>query len=111
MKYSTLVLFIFSSLASVSQENLSSSSIELIELSLQKSYSLKNANNDLMIDSIETRAIKQNFIPTLTMNGGYAYGAANINADIPTLSLPISVPKYLMENLNSMQRVILSMRT
>ena len=90
MKYSTLVLFIFYSLASVSQENLSSSSIELIELSLQKSYSLKNANNDLMIDSIETRAIKQNFIPTLTMNGGYAYGAANINADIPTLTLPIS---------------------
>ena len=74
----------------LSQENLSSTEIELIQLSLQKSYSLKNANNDLLIDSIETRAIKQNFIPTLTMNGGYAYGSANINADIPTFQLPIS---------------------
>ena len=74
----------------LSQENLSSTELELIQLSLQKSYSLKNANNDLLIDSIETRAIKQNFIPTLTMNGGYAYGSANINADIPTFQLPIS---------------------
>lgn len=74
----------------LSQENLSSTELELIQLSLQKSYSLKNANNDLMIDSIETKAIKQNFIPTLTMNGGYAYGSANINADIPTFQLPIS---------------------
>lgn len=74
----------------LSQENLSNTEIELIQLSLQKSYSLKNANNDLMIDSIETKAIKQNFIPTLTMNGGYAYGSASINADIPTFQLPIS---------------------
>jgi outer membrane protein TolC len=72
------------------QKNMSDTELELIQLSLQKSYSLKNANNDLMIDSIESRAIKQNFIPTLAMNGGYAYGSANINADIPTFQLPIS---------------------
>jgi len=82
-------LFLISS-ALVAQENLSQIELELIQLSLQKSYSLKNANNDLMIDSINTKAIKQNFIPTLTMNGGYAYGAARINADIPTFELPIS---------------------
>ena len=82
-------LFLLST-AIIAQENLSKIEIELIQLSLQKSYSLKNANNDLMIDSIDTKAIKQNFIPTLTMNGGYAYGSANINADIPTFELPIS---------------------
>lgn len=82
-------LFLLST-AIMAQENLSKIELELIQLSLQKSYSLKNANNDLMIDSIDTKAIKQNFIPTLTMNGGYAYGSANINADIPTFELPIS---------------------
>jgi len=90
MKKSFLLYFLFGSTATLSQENLSDIELELIQLSLQKSYSLKNANNDLTIDSIETKAIKQNFIPTLTMNGGYAYGAASINADIPTFTLPIS---------------------
>ena len=90
MKNSFLLCFLFISVTMLSQENLSDTELELIQLSLQKSYSLKNANNDLMIDSIDTRAIKQNFIPTLTMNGGYAYGSANINADIPTFQLPIS---------------------
>ena len=90
MKKSFLLFFLFVSAAMLSQENLSDIELELIQLSLEKSYSLKNANNDLTIDSIETKAIKQNFIPTLTMNGGYAYGAASINADIPSFSLPIS---------------------
>jgi outer membrane protein TolC len=90
MKNSILLYFLLAATTVLSQENLSSTELELIQLSLQKSYSLKNANNDLLIDSIETRAIKQNFIPTLTMNGGYAYGSANINADIPTFQLPIS---------------------
>lgn len=90
MKNSILFCLLFATTSLISQENLSDIELELIQLSLQKSYSLKNANNDLMIDSIETKAIKQNFIPTLTMNGGYAYGSANINADIPTFQLPIS---------------------
>lgn len=90
MKNLLLACLFLISLALVGQENLTQIELELIQLSLQKSYSLKNANNDLMIDSINTKAIKQNFIPTLTMNGGYAYGAARINADIPTFELPIS---------------------
>ena len=72
------------------QQNLSSNELELISLSLDKSYELKNASNELMMDSIDTRVIKQNFIPTLSMNGMYAYGASNINADIPTFTLPVS---------------------
>lgn len=72
------------------QSNLSENELGLIELSLQKSYSLKNANNDLMIDSIESKKIRQNFIPTLAMDGMYSYGASNINVDIPTFHLPIS---------------------
>lgn len=90
MKKLILLCFLLITASVHSQENLSSTELELIQLSLQKSYSLKNANNDLTIDSIETKAIKQNFIPTLTMNGGYAYGSAAINADIPTFQLPIS---------------------
>lgn len=90
MKKSILLYFLFAATTVLSQENLSNTELELIQLSLEKSYSLKNANNDLMIDSIETKAIKQNFIPTLTMNGGYSYGSANINADVPTFKLPIS---------------------
>ncbi|MGB5322371.1 TolC family protein [Lutimonas sp.] len=90
MKNSILLCFLLAVTTVLGQENLSNTELKLIQLSLEKSYSLKNANNDLMIDSIETRAIKQNFIPTLTMNGGYAYGSANINADVPTFQLPIS---------------------
>ena len=90
MRYFILLSFLLVAKIVLGQANLSSTELELIQLSLQKSYSLKNANNDLMIDSIETKAIKQNFIPTLTMNGGYSYGSARINADIPTFELPIS---------------------
>lgn len=72
------------------QQNLTKNELGLIEKSLQKSYTLKNANNNLMIDSIETKAIKQNFIPTLSMNGMYAYGVSDFNVDIPTFQLPIS---------------------
>ena len=72
------------------QTNLSNQSLELIEKSIQKSNILKNARSDLSIDSIETKGIKQNYIPTLTMNGFYAYGAGNFNVDVPTFDLPIS---------------------
>jgi outer membrane protein TolC len=75
------------------QQNLTANEFELIGLSLEKSYELKNASNELMMDSIDTRVIKQNFIPTLSMNGMYAYGASKINVDIPTFTLPISGTK------------------
>ncbi len=89
MKRLTLII-LFMPLMHFGQTNLSSQSLELIERSLQKSNTLKNARSDLSIDSIETRGIKQNYIPTLTMNGFYAYGAGNFNVDIPTFDLPIS---------------------
>ena len=72
------------------QQNLSNPCMELIELSLSKSYTLKSARSDLGIDSLESKSIKQNYIPTLTMNGAYAYGAGKFNVDIPTFDLPIS---------------------
>ncbi len=75
------------------QQNLTSNELKLISLSLDKSYELKNAYNELVMDSIDTKVIKQNFIPTLSMNGMYAYGASNINVDIPTFTLPISGTK------------------
>ncbi|WKK66702.1 TolC family protein [Lutimonas zeaxanthinifaciens] len=90
MKKKFLLLFLVLSTVIFGQNNLTETELEMIQLSLQKSYELKNANNDLMIDSIESKAIRQNFIPTLTMNGGYAYGSANLNVDIPTFDLPIS---------------------
>lgn len=86
--FSILILCI--SINSYAQQNLTKNELGLIQLSLQKSYALKNANNELMMDSIDTKTIKQNFIPTLSLNGMYAYGASNINADIPTLTLPFS---------------------
>ena len=72
------------------QQNLTENELVLIEKSLQKSYVLKTARSDLTIDSIETKSIKQNFIPTLSMNGMYAYGASDFNVDVPTFHLPIS---------------------
>ena len=72
------------------QTNLTYQSLELIEKSIQKSNTLKNARSDLSIDSIESRGIRQNYIPTLTMNGFYAYGSGNFNVDVPTFDLPIS---------------------
>lgn len=90
MKKFYVIFFALCGMISFAQENLTSMELELIQLSLSKSYELKNAGNDLMIDSIESKAIRQNFIPTLSMNGGYAYGSANILVDIPTFELPIS---------------------
>jgi len=88
-KINTYLFFLFS-FSLFAQHNLSQNELELVQLSLKKSYELKNASNELMMDSIDTRVIKQNFIPTLTMNGMYAYGASNIHADIPTFTLPLS---------------------
>jgi len=90
MQKLTLLLLIFFSFSILAQENLTENEIELINLSLQKSYELKNASNELMMDSIDTKVIKQNYIPTLSLNGMYAYGGSNINADIPTFTLPFS---------------------
>jgi len=84
------ILFLSLCLHSYGQQNLTDNELGLIELSLQKSYILKNANNDLMMDSIDTKTIKQNFIPTLALDGMYAYGASDFNVDIPTFQLPIS---------------------
>ncbi len=86
MKKINFIFFIFFSFSLSAQQNLSENEIELINLSLQKSYVLRNADNELRIDSIESKAIKQNFIPTLSLNGMYAYGASKINADIPTFT-------------------------
>ena len=72
------------------QENLSDQCLDLIQKSLIKSYEIKNAENELRIDSLTTKRIKQNYIPTLTMNGAYAYAGGQFNADIPTFELPIS---------------------
>jgi len=85
-----IFISVFLSISSFAQQNLTSNELELIQMSLQKNYELKNASNELMIDSIDTKIIKQNFIPTLSLNGVYAYGASKINADIPTLTLPFS---------------------
>ena len=73
-----------------SQKNITELELELINLSLKKSYSLKNAQNDLAIDSIESKSIKQNFIPTLSMDGFYSYGVSDFNVDIPSFQLPIA---------------------
>lgn len=87
LAFAFLLIFSFSLLA---QENLTANELDLINLSLQKSYQLKNASNELIMDSIDTKVIKQNYIPTLSLNGMYAYGGSNINADIPTFTLPFS---------------------
>ena len=90
MKKPNFVFLLFFSVSLLGQQNLTSNEIELINLSLQKSYELKNASNELMMDSIDSRVIRQNYIPTLSLNGMYAYGGSNINADIPTFTLPFS---------------------
>lgn len=72
------------------QKNLSDSELNLIHLSLEKSYALKEAKLDLSIDSIEHKGIRQNFIPTLEFDAAYGYGSSKITADIPTIQLPIS---------------------
>ncbi len=90
MKKLSPFLFLLFSFSLFAQHNLTQNELELIQLSLEKSYELKNASNELMMDSIDTKVIKQNFIPTLSLNGMYAYGTSSINADIPTFTLPIS---------------------
>ena len=90
MKKLNPLFFLLFSFSLFAQQNLTQNELELIQLSLEKSYELKNASSELMMDSIDTRVIKQNFIPTLSLNGMYAYGASSINADIPTFTLPIS---------------------
>jgi outer membrane protein TolC len=81
-------LFYFS--PSIAQNNLSEIEIELINRSLEKSYTLKKSINELSIDSIERKIIRQNFIPTLEMDGKYGYGSSRINLDIPTAQTPIT---------------------
>jgi outer membrane protein TolC len=82
------LLFVFSNV--VAQKNLTDHELELIGLGLQKSYTLKNASYELSIDTLENKAIKQNFIPTLSMDGAYAYGVADLNVDVPVFQLPIA---------------------
>ncbi len=85
-----LLLLLFISNFSNAQNNLSETEINLIQLSLDKSYSLKEAIHELSIDSIESKTIRQNFIPTLELDAMYGYGASRINVDIPTVQLPIT---------------------
>lgn len=90
MKKLAYVFLLFFSVSLLAQENLTAHELDLINLSLQKNYKLKNANSELMMDSIDTKIIRQNYIPTLSLNGMYAYGGSNISVDIPTFTLPIS---------------------
>jgi outer membrane protein TolC len=78
----------FSSL--IAQNNLSEIEIDLIRRSLKKSYNLKKSIHELSIDSIERKIIRQNFIPTLELDAKYGYGGSRINADVPTVELPIT---------------------
>lgn len=80
--------FYFSS--SIAQNNLSDIEIDLIKRSLKKSYALKKSVHKLSIDSIETKTIRQNFIPTLEFEALYGYGASRVNVDVPTVKLPIT---------------------
>lgn len=92
MKKSLLISFFsfFSFCSTFAQKNLSDIEIDLINRSLNKSYALKKSIHKLSIDSIETKAIRQNFIPTLEFDALYGYGATRINVDIPTVKLPIT---------------------
>jgi len=72
------------------QKNISDNELNLIKLSLEKSYALKEAGYNLSIDSLEYKGIRQNFIPTLEFDASYGYGSTQITADVPTIQLPIS---------------------
>lgn len=74
----------------VAQNNLSEIEIDLINRSLEKSYAIKKSINELSIDSLENKTIRQNFIPTLELDAMYGYGASRINVDVPTVQLPIT---------------------
>lgn len=71
------------------QGNFSESQIDLIERCLIKNYNLKNAKYELAIDSIEQKGIRQNYIPTLSMNGFYSYVYGDLNIDVPAFQLPL----------------------
>ena len=92
MKYKLLpfLIFILISSFSIAQNNLSETEIDLINRSLEKSYTLKEASHELSIDSLESKTIRQNFIPTLELDAMYGYGASRINVDVPTVQLPIT---------------------
>ena len=85
-----IALGFFINFNSFSQTNLSGIEINLISKSLEKSYELKSVKHELSIDSIEHKTIKQNFIPTLSLDAIYGYGNSRINVDIPTVQLPIT---------------------
>jgi len=84
------LLLLFFCTFSIAQNNLSETEIDLINRSLEKSYTLKEASHELSIDSIESKTIRQNFIPTLELDASYGYGASRINVDVPTVQLPIT---------------------
>jgi outer membrane protein TolC len=92
MKYKLLPLLVFLLINyfSIAQNNLSETEIDLINRSLEKNYTLKEASHELSIDSLESKTIRQNFIPTLELDALYGYGASRINVDIPTVQLPIT---------------------
>lgn len=86
-----LILFsVFFNKVSYAQNNLTEIEIELINKSLEKSYTLKKSIHELSIDSLEKKAIRQNFIPTLELDAKYGYGSSRINVDVPTVQLPIT---------------------
>jgi len=87
MKRHLFIPLLFISFFNFAQSNLSESEIDLIKLSIEKSHTLKEASHELSIDSIESKTIRQNFIPTLELNAVYGYGSSRINVDIP--SIPI----------------------
>lgn len=72
------------------QNNLSKIELELISLALENSHELKKSRQEITIDTIEKRSIKQNFIPTLELDARYGYGASRVNLDVPTVQLPVT---------------------
>ena len=85
-----IALVLLTNYNSYSQNNLNDSELNLITKSLEKSFELKSVKHELSIDSIESKTIKQNFIPTLSLDAIYGYGNSRINVDIPTVQLPIT---------------------
>ena len=89
-KFLPFLISLLISSFSIAQNNLSETEINLIYRSLEKSYTLKEASHELSIDSLESKTIRQNFIPTSELDALYGYGASRINVDIPTVQLPIT---------------------
>ncbi|KAB1066849.1 TolC family protein [Tamlana haliotis] len=92
MKKAFFLFFLFCgfTITVQAQQNLTDAQLELIELSLDKSYELKAANYELSLDSLEYKSIRQNFIPTLEFDALYGYGSTQIITNIPTVQLPIT---------------------